>query len=465
MKTAALASALLSATAFACLASVKPAEFPCVRDVSPPPDRTADVAAFVLDADVFDKLDARMANFRLYDDAGREQPSLIRQRIPLRTTTAERAFAAPARAESFRQLPDNRIELVVTRDPNHQPTCGLRLESGIRNFEKLVTVSGSADGRNWSTLVTDEPIYDYSRFVDIRKDTIRFPPSDFTHFRLQISNITENKDSPLVEIIRQTRGAGGSNEVEATSFRREPFRIERLVLMERVTETARHGGPEEGEFAVTGWTAADDAKNRRTVIEFSTRRQPLTAVVFGTDDLNFSRSVTVEASDDGPGRRTWHHVAAGRISRIHAGVIRQDSLSVHFPRESRFRAYRVTIENQDSPPLTIASLTAKETRYEAIFFPKPGQKYRAAYGNADIPPASYDIGAVLAACSSESALLWSLGPETGNPEFSPGARGFAINGKLVLTVSTIAMVVVLTIVIALLIRKIGVNPQPPQDQG
>lgn len=468
MRNATPAFVVISAFAVAC-AAVEPTGFPFIKDVTPPGVQTGEVAAFTLDTEVFDKLNDNTSNLRLFDDAGREQPSLIRPRVPVQTITYERSFASPVPADSFRQLPDNRIEIVVTRDSRQPPPCGLRLESGISNFEKLVTVSASNDGQNWSTLVSDVPIYDYSRFVNIRKDTIRFQPANFTKFRLEISNIIEKKDSPLVEIIRQTRGAGNAyNEVEATSFRKEPFRIERLVFVERVTETNRQGTPETVEILLSGWTVTNDVKKRETVIEFATRRQPLTALTVSTDDLNFSRGVYVEGTD-APDRKTWRFIGSGRISRIRAGVIRQDNLVVRFGDgesrsrfhgESRCRFYRLVIANQDNPPLKVTHLAATERRYETLFFPKAGIKYRIAYGGAEVSnSASYDIGTVLAACPVESAAQWSLGPELKNPLFkSLGPKAIA-NGKTVLIVSIVAMVLVLAFLIAGLVRKVGLEPR------
>lgn len=442
--------------------AAEPSWFPTMKELRPPAGSGGEVAAFVLDADLFETLDGRMANLRLFNSGNREHPFLVRPRVPLRTIVVTHDFDVPAPVTSFRELPDNRIEVIVTRDPErHRPVpSALRLESGLRNFEKQVTVSGSRDGRDWTVLAGNEPIYDYSRFVDIRKDTIRFAPADFTFFRLDISNITEKKDSPLVEIIRQTRRNEAESESEATSFRKEPFRIERIVFVETRTETTRSGTPETAEFAVTGWSAKNDPEKRQTVIEFSTRRQPVTALRIGTDDLNFSRPVSIEATDSADGK-AWQRVGGGRISRIHAGAIRQDSLDIRLNAESRRRTYRLIIGNEDNPPLTVTSIAAVENRYEALFFPKDGERYRALYGGEDAVPPRYDIGDVLAACPAENATRWTLAPAAANPLFKAGRRGPAWSGKVVLTVSVVVMVVILAVVIAALARRIPPEP-PPQ---
>ncbi len=462
MKTILPIMTSLCVLAAASAMAVQPAQFPLMKDVRPPAGPAGEVAAVIVDADIFDTLDDRMANLRLFDNANREQPFLIRPLISVRTTTFHRDFAAPAPVASFRELPGNRIEVTVNRDPDrHRPVpSALRLESGLRNFEKQVTVSASRDGRTWTVLATHEAIYDYSRFVDIRKDTIWFPPADFTQFRLDISNITEKKDSPLVEIIRQTRGSQVESESEATSFRKEPFRIERIVFVESGTETTRSGTPETNEFAIAGWTVTNDVENRQTAIEFQTRRQPLIALRIGTDDLNFSRVVRIEATDS-TDRKTWQRIGGERISRVHAGAIRQDRLTIPIGGEFRRRFYRVIISNEDNPPLTINKVTAVENRYETLFFPKAGQPYRILYGGEDGVPPRYDIGDVLAACPAESAVRWTLGAETKNPLFKPARGGPALSGKAILTVAVAAMVLVLVILIARLARKIG--PEPPTD--
>ena len=138
--------------------------------------------------------------------------------------------SAPLPVTAFRELPGNRVELTVARDARAPQAAEIRLESGVRNFEKLVPVYGSTDGEAWTPLAKDQAIYDYTRFVDMRKDSIPVTPGPYALYRIELGNIVERKDSPLVQIVRQTRG--GNSETESSSFLREPFRIERILFIE-----------------------------------------------------------------------------------------------------------------------------------------------------------------------------------------------------------------------------------------
>lgn len=432
------------------LLGATPDAFTQIKPLQPPIGQSAEIGAFTLDAELFDALDAARANLRLFDGNGRETPFLIRLKVPLRPVETLIPFA-PAKIESFRTLENNRIELVAERDPTHPQPAAIQFESGARNFEKLVTVAGSLDRQNWTILATNEPIYDYSRFVDVRRDRIPLSVGNYLWYRIEVSNITENKDSPLVEIIRQTRGNQVANETEATSFRREPFRMDRIIFLERHTSITE-GAPETRERALSGWAATQDQPKQQTTLTFSTPCEPLIAILLNTEEANFSRAVTLE------GRTTeqeaWQTLANGRITRIRAGIVQQENMTISLPREYRGRLFRLIIQNQDNPPLTFTGLHARYNSYEALFFPKPAASYQIYFGGKDIPAPKYDVATVLAQIPAGSGAKWSAGPAQANPGFKTQLTT-GVSGKTLLTVSLLLMICILIPIIIKLARKIS----------
>jgi len=133
----------------------------------------------------------------------------------------------------------------------------------------------------------------------------------------------------------------------------------------------------------TACTVETDAKAKKTVIETSTFGLPMTAVAINATDRNFSRKVAVFRRMDA----RWHPLVSGRISAVNLPGERKSNLEVAFGREVREMALRIEIENDDNPPLTLATtsgegvglpVTLKVTQYDIVFVATPGEKYSLA---------------------------------------------------------------------------------------
>ena len=217
--------------------------------------------------------------------------------------------------------------------------------------------------------------------------------------------------------------------------------MDRLEILEQ-QEAFLPSEIETREEAVGEWTTAGDAERRLTVLAFAGDREPLIELILAIQESNFSRPVTVAGADSPQG--PWTDLAAGRISRVDAGKVHQQALNIPLNGERRYRRYRVGIENQDNPPLTITGLRARRNLYEVIFFPKPGSRYRIYYGGRNAPLPVYDTEAVLQALPPGAAPAWTMGADQKNPDFKPGALPPADGGKRLL----IAAVVLLGAVLA-----------------
>jgi len=458
MKTPIFLSLLLVTTS--ALGGSSPQHFPFTSRLAPPPVRQGEIGSFILNQDFWEVLDGSVENLRIFDQNDREVSYLVRPKAPLSMTDYLVPFGLPVTFDSLRQLDGNRIELVVVRTESDHVPSAIQFESGVRNFEKLVTVSGSNDQEHWTVLAKDEPIYDYSRFADVRKDQVRVTPGKFSRYKIEISNIVEKKDSPLVEIIRQTRGQKESNETEATSFLKEPFRINSIVFLER-RESLVKGRAETREMAIDPLEITQDARKQETLLVFATRNQPLSAITLLTEEANFSRSILLEGETTTPSK-TWQIITQGQISRLRIGSISRDHLTLLLPYETRFHRYRLSIRNLDNQPLGTLRLQTRENLYEAIFFPKEKTAYRVCLGGEGMELPRYDVAAVLAGVPAGAAQIWTAGSLEKQAGYIRDGRKWALSAKRLLTVALIAMAGILILVVARLARK--VENDPGQDR-
>lgn len=442
------------------LAGVRPADFPYRKTVQPPtPVDRAALAGVELDDEVLAELNDARSNLRLWEDEAREWPVLIQPRTERRRVVVERTEnGTPV---SFKEQPDNRAELVVTRAQTAGVPVALLLHSTQANYEKQIDVFGSNDQQTWVPLATNQPVFDYTRYIDVRNARVNLEPGSWTYYRVVIANLAENRRTAFTEVIRQMRGADQQvTETETTRVRQEPFRVERLefvVLEEREQEEQ----PVLTRWDVADFTVDEQGTAQVTRVRFDTRRQPLVKLWLFPTDPNFSRRVTVAGSDEEGPEARWTTLAATTLSRVQAGSVHQPLLAVDLGGVRRFQHYEITIHNHDNPPLEIQSIQVEGETWDAVFFP-PAGSLRLLYGGTRADRPEYDLAAVLAAAPRQVAQRWTLGETQANPDYraEPEVKR-ALSGRIVLVLSILAMVALLFRVLAKTARQVDAEQTKP----
>lgn len=445
---------LLLGLALTARAGVEPADFPFYQDVRPPTPLPAAEAlgGVALGDDLLAELNPARSNLRLFEADRREVPFLIRTRTERQTRLEDRLVTVVPQA--FRERPDNRAEIVFARPAEAGKLVALLLHSEQANYEKLVTVSGSPDRQQWTVLAEAQPVYDYTRYIDVRNRRVALPGGDWAFCRVEIANLAEDRKAVFTEVIRQVRGAGAPEvtETETARIRQEPFRVERLevVLQQERVQAER---PVLTRRAVPEFAVKHDATARVTRVDFVTRRQPVVALWLFPRDRNFIRRVSVAGTDGEGAGAVWEGLANTTVSRIETAG-QEPRLRVDFGSARRFRHYRITLDNQDNPPLEITDVQAETETWEALFF-APGGPLRLYFGGPFDQAPQYDIGAVLAAGPGVEPQGWTLAPAEKNPGYrEPAPPKPARSGKPLLILAIVAMVAVLLVVIAKAAKKV-----------
>jgi len=440
------------------LASALPAAMPQgdypytqTLELLPGSNTTARFGSFVINEELFNALNPQDSNLRLVDSAGTETPFLLRTRKGQRSLSQERII--PFEKISFTKLPENQIEIVMQNsDPRHftTPLHSILLATDIKNFEKHVSLYRSDDQQSWQLITDRQPIFDYSRYIDIRSNRISFPPTAARYFKIVIANITEQQASPFTHLTRETRAGQEFSAVESSSFTRTDFRINDIALHEKITEIIRDRALTQpcsvSDFAIS-------TGERRSRITFTTPRTPVTEITLLTETPYYFRRFTLETSAD---TKSWQPVHSGIFSSVNADSAPREQKTIALPRPVRAAHYRLTIENNDSPPLDISGVELLAETREIIFYCTQTESYRVIYGAAEARTPVYDIGQVLAQTRSETTALYKAGPQLPNPGYGQAmSRRSLISRRTLMTIAVILMIAVLAWLIAKTARSIG----------
>ena len=128
-----------------------------------------------------------------------------------------------------------------------------------------------------------------------------------------------------------------------------------------------------------------------------TNREPLTSLKVETFDPQLrAAGRLVQVPFERNGRSESRHVGSDTISAVHFRGFTQEKLAISFP-EQRQAEYRIRIDNEDNPPLTITKITAEGNAYQLKFIADGRAPYRLYYGSTTAETPHYDAAALMAA--------------------------------------------------------------------
>lgn len=448
MKRFAVTACALLLAVSAQAGSIEPARFPFTKKLKPPEQLRGKIGSFELDDELLEAASLVYANLRIVDAAGQEVPFLVRDKTE--TTTVTREFRRTATTVSLKTLPDNRIELIVRCEDLHRTPAAVVLGTRQRDYEKTVSVYGSNDQGKWHMLGDPGPIFDYSKYVDLRNnriDALGPPHPPYKYYKLEIANISESHQSPLVRLITETRGGEAAKEIRHTASKRKDFKIEKIVFIEKTTRE-EPGKTVTRQYRVSDLEASEDKDEKMTVITFRTVRAPIRKLKLLTDSANFSRAVTVEVRDGDDDSAQWRKIESATISKIDLPSVHRADTEIPLRGHPRHTDYRLTIHNLDSPPINVTGVEAEGDVREILFLTKPDEQYRAVYGGNYFDSPSYDIASVVRNMVAADTDVYQAGAQEDNPDFGGATPRPLLSGHTLLIVAVLAMVLALTWLIA-----------------
>ena len=413
-----------------------------MREVVLEPRSQDEFRSIRLDVEIFAASQDGFVDLRLLDDRQAPIPHLVRKVRAAREHTVRR-IVVPERVDAVPQA-DGGLELTLRVPADAPPIEGFRLVTPLVDFEQRVRTQVSDDGATWEPLGQETAFFDYSRYVDVRNDSLSFPSTDRRRLRIVIDDVTVEQQSQLTTLTKRLRAGVETDREERTVTARRPFRIDRVELW-GVVRQDRADHDETASYAVAGFRVEYDAERKRTIVHVAARREPLTALTLRTPERNFSRRATLEAPPVGGSNGPWRTIAQGPLTRIDFGTVHREQLTLTFP-ETRRTEYRLVIDDRDARPLEIAGIEAGGNVYEALFLVAPTQEVRLVYGADRTAAATYDTAVLDELLKAGNlAKAAELGPPTpldGAPADDPGWTSW-INRPLVPSVVGIGLVVLL----------------------
>ena len=381
---------VVSSAAWPALADEPQFEFS--KEVKAPPLKQEELLSAVLDTDVFAATNDSLTDVRLLDSEGKPVPYLLRKVQTTRARATRTTWAAGKL--TAKPLDNGGLEITVQFDEDEKRLHpnGLSVISPLRNFEQRVRVYTSDDGQQWEPAGEEAVIFDYSRFMDVRSDSVPFPETSRRNFRIVIDKVTGEQQSELLALTRRLRGTEETERTEQVTIDRRPFRIDRIDFWREVDQD-RATGDEKTGYPVAGHRIERDAKKQQSIVYVDLRRQPLTSLELETADRNFSRHAVIEVERAQGVKKTWEKIGEGALSRVDFKNLKRETLSISF-REARHLQYRIVIDDRDSPPLEVTGVKAEGSVYEVVYLSAPDAHNRLLYGSADAEPATYDTATV-----------------------------------------------------------------------
>jgi len=401
------------------------------------------ILAATFDNEVYADTRDGFPDLRVVDDRDDHVPYLVEKVTESRKHTVRETCSS--RVVSLVEEEDNAIEIVVRLGDRAPAADGVTFLTPLADYERRVRVFGSSDGSDWTPLMTDGLIFDYSRYMDVDNREIRLPKNSYRQFKVVIDDVTDELESPWKELTRKFRGGQEDERIERTTVQRRPFRIDRIELWADVARE-HFKSDKKADYPIAKFQVEQDAKEKRTIIDVRSGRQPLTGLSLETSSRNFSRRVVVQKPVPRGVSTDWVELGQATVSMVHFGNFHRERLKITFP-EQRQEDYRIIIYNQDNPPLEITGVKAEGNVYRMVFLAVPGKTYRVYYGSESADKPSYDMATVLAPLrKGHQAVAGSLGVQLANPDFGE-KPGFALRGllgnRLILGAAICLMVVVL----------------------
>lgn len=333
-----------------------------------------DVLNFVtIDREAFAHSENHLADLRVIDDLGNEQPYELRTRL----APPPQPVSLPASLRENSFVPGQFTQVVVDLGSRASFHSSLRVQTPESDFINWVEVAASDDAHVWRIVKPRAPISRFRRENLEGSQTIRYSENNSRYLRLRIQEPAGQFPVTGVEVF----ASPGVEKEEPTAA---------PLLAMRPPDSA--GTPSQ-----TQWT-----------FDLASTTIPVAELNFETSQPEFYRAVRVQTSFD---QKEWQPAGGGEIFRYASGAATEESLRVRCYETWGARYWRVEILNASDAPLSTVRMSVAMSLRFVLFRPRENRTYRLLYGNDRASAPQYDFARTLRIQPNEVLQHLNLGPE------------------------------------------------------
>lgn len=357
-----------------------------------------------LDPEVLTHSRDDLADVRLTAGEGREVPYQVIQLEPAKEETYPVQFIdRVTRPGEY---------LSVTLDLQNSGRLHDRITLDLvskEDYLRDVTIEGSNDNQTWNLIARDKVLSvapDY-RKKDYRKNDLAYNPASFRYVRLTIND-------------------GG----------KEPL----ILKGARITYVPPTGERPFPELPATLVSNRTDQKTNQTdlVIDLGAKSYQVSEIGLQVNGKNFQRNVEYADSSDGS---NWNQAGSDRIYQYQWPDYEnlRNRLKVN---RSFSRYIKLTIDNQDSPPLDVQKVTVWGVPPRLLADLQAGS-YNIWYGNKNSSQPQYDLSQFSHLIDKNKLEVIKPGSENGNASYRPNITDsrWLINGVVIIAALIVGLII------------------------
>jgi Protein of unknown function (DUF3999) len=333
-----------------------------------------------IDREAFAHSENRLADLRIVDDLGNEQPYELRNRLAPPPQPVN--IPATLREDSF--VRGQFTQVVVDLGARASFHSSLRVQTPESDFINWVEVAASDDAHLWRIVKPRAPISRFRRENLEGSQTIRYSENNARYLRLRIQEPSDQFPVTGVEVF-------ASQGLE----KEEPSAAPLIAFLPPDSRA---------EPLQTQWT-----------VDLGSAAIPVTELNFETDQPEFYRAVRILTSTD---EKEWQAAGGGEIYRYSVRGQTEESLRVRCSEIWGSRFWRVEILNANDAALSSVRMSLAMSLRFVIFRPKENRIYRLLYGNDRASAPQYDFARTLHIQPNEEMLRLSLGLEEATANYA-----------------------------------------------
>lgn len=261
----------------------------------------------------------------------------------------------------------------------------IEVNTTSKGFLRKVRIESSRDQVAWTVIVNESQIYDLTTDTPAsgpRSTRISYPASAASFLKI---TIFDNGNEPI-------------NISGAVSF------FVRTIV------------PHYEAYSVTVLSKGDISKVNTTeaVIDLGSEDLPSSRLSISVPDVNFHRRTMLETSDDA---EEWTVLQQNDALYVYdMPKLTQSKVTIDYP-EVHSRYLRLTLFNEDSPPLSLDGVGVSRYRRQLIFEADNSTTYRLYYGSPIAKAPSYDLEHIFPYLVTEDLAQANLGDKIINSSF------------------------------------------------